>query len=99
VIKKPREGIEPPACVNETQVPPWQKTSLAQFQLRKFSYGTGGKHFNFLVSLGKKSWLELQVVNRQQAYKSKSEHEEVGQAVSARTFLGVDLESSSNIDT
>jgi hypothetical protein len=39
----------------------------------------------------------LQVLTRQQADESKLEHEDVGQAVSARTFLGVDLESSINV--
>ncbi len=62
LMKKPRGGVEPPACVNETQMPPWQKLSLAQFLLRKFLGGTGSKHFNILVILGKKTWLWLQSV-------------------------------------
>jgi hypothetical protein len=77
--------------------------SLAQFQLRKFFCGTDGKHFYFLISLGKESWFWLQAV----PYASgqiirltlKPKHEELGQAVSARTFLGVDLGSSSYVDT
>jgi hypothetical protein len=76
--------------------------SLAQFQLRKFFCGTGGKHFYFLISLGKESWFWLQAVpyaSGQIILHSKPKHEELGQAVSARTFLGVDLESSSYVDT
>jgi hypothetical protein len=34
-------------------MPPWQKLSLAQFLLRKLFGGTGSKHFNILVILGK----------------------------------------------
>ncbi len=39
----------------------------------------------------------MPVLTWQQADESKLEHEDVGQAVSARTFLGVDLESSINV--
>ena len=60
-------------------MPPWQKLSLAQFLLRKLLGETGSKRFNILVILGKKSWLELQVLTRQQADESKLEHEDVGQ--------------------
>lgn len=61
-VEKPREGIEPPVCVNETQNATLAKNEPCTVPTTEFSHGTGGKHFNFLVILGKESRLWLKVV-------------------------------------
>ena len=97
LMKKPRGGVEPPACVNETQMPPWQKLSLAQFLLRKFLGGTGQQALQYsrYPRQGKKCGFfpfirgETKVVSGMRslfAGKCCNEVLKVGQAVSALTF-------------